>query len=205
MKHTEKTAAHRLKARTFGAVTVSVCTALVILTPSIAQASRSPTSSKARNDLAAFVSFYDGFLNPCFKEFNTAVREEGKGDFFNAEIASQSVPQQCTLATGLLKNTSVPIRAYPSLIQIDSLTASWISDADLLAAGMNDIMTNKKMSASQDANFNKAFRAIGPAGARILNSIRAAMTASQSDSIGRLPTIPSERELLNESGPATVP
>jgi hypothetical protein len=199
LKITEKTAAHRLKARTFGVVAVSVCTALIILTPSIAQASQSPTSSKARNNLTAFVSLYDGFLNPCFKEFNTAVREEGKGDFFNAEIASQSVPEQCSLATGLLRNTPAPMKAYPSLIQIDSLTASWISDADLLAAGMNDIMTNKKTSASQNANFNKAFRAIGPAGVRILNSIRAAIIDSKSNSIGKLPTIPSERELLKES------
>jgi len=204
LKFNEKTSVFRLKgARTIGVVAVSVCTALISLTPSIAQASQSSTSSKAKTELSTFLSFYDDFLNPCFKNLNSIFLTMGKGDLFDERTDAETLPDQCSLASSLfkteLKDNPPPIKAYPSLVKIGSLTMSWISDARILAAGTNDILLNKKISASLKANFNSSFRAIGPTGGQILDSIRTAITASKSHSIGKLPKIPSEKELLNES------
>lgn len=204
MKFTEKPSALLLKsARTFGVVAVSVCIAMISFTPSIAQASQRSTSSKAKSELSTFLTFYDLFLNPCFKNLNSIFLTMGKGDLLDEQTDAQTLPGQCSLASSLfkteLKDNPPPLKAYPSLTKIGPLTMSWISEARILAAGTNDILLNKKLSSSAKASFNNAFRNIGPTGGQILNSIRTAITASKSSSIGKLPTIPSQNELLNES------
>jgi hypothetical protein len=124
---------------------------------------------------------------------------EGKNDLFDEKIDAEDLPGTCSMATGLLRTLSEPTKAYPSLVKINSLTASWISEARILAAGMNDILLDRKISSSEKASFNNAFRQIGPTGGLILDSIRTAITASKSHSIGKLPKIPSLNDLMNES------
>jgi hypothetical protein len=191
LKITEKTSAYRLKsARTFGVAAVSVCTALISLTPSIAQASQSPTSSKARNDLATFVSFYDLFVNPCFKDLNSGIHASLKGDWSDSENAFESLPGDCSMSTGLLRTTSVPTKTYPSLMKIDSLTASWISDARIIAQVLDLAAKGKKSSPVEETSYKSALKTIDQVRAQIFKSIQVAITASKSHSIGSLPSIP---------------
>lgn len=176
---------------TSGLLIAFVSVTLVFVGTSVAQASQSPTSSKSKSELTKFVGNYDKNFDRCFEDLEAGFRAFNKNNMIQAQEESGALGPTCMTGDIMLQISPPPLKAFPSLANLESLTKSWVSDADVLSGLLaQSSSSGKAYSPSQKASYKKAMGSINPIGVEILGSIRTAIAASKSHSIGKLPTIP---------------
>jgi hypothetical protein len=192
MMVTDKTKAFvPMRAFASGLLIAGISVTLVFVGASVAQASQSPTSSKSKSELTKFVHTYDKNFDSCFEDLEAGFRAFNQNNMIKAQEESGALGPTCMTGDIFLQISPPPLKAFPSLANLESLTKSWVSDADVLSGLLaQSSSSGKAYSPSQKASYTKAMGSINPIGAKILDSIRVAITASKSHSIGKLPTIP---------------